>query len=239
MNTWYTRTTDIAPFSRAKDTDIDVPLASIEAAFDGLPDKHATKKGFGRPVVMADATAVDEGATAGQINKSSIFFGPDTGAANAHVVTLGITPAAYVAGLRVAFEAAATNAGAATVNVNGLGAKQLKDHDGTSLRPTAIVAGQYVEAVYVSGGYFQVVSDVRGITLSDVTTATAAAVTATEQVALAAAQVTLAEEQVALAEEQVALAEEQVALATEKADLTTLALSNANVTFATHFKYNF
>src|SRR4051794_24737087 len=45
------------------------------------------------------------------------------GTANAITLTYSQAPAAYVQGEKFAFKAAASNSGATTVNVNGLGAK--------------------------------------------------------------------------------------------------------------------
>ena len=49
-----------------------------------------------------------------------------TGSSNAFAVTLSPIPAAYVAGLRVQFIANFTNTGPCTLNVNGLGAKNIR-----------------------------------------------------------------------------------------------------------------
>ncbi|MEE9510298.1 MAG: hypothetical protein V3V81_07370 [Candidatus Bathyarchaeia archaeon] len=53
-------------------------------------------------------------------------FITSTGSANAYVLTLAVAPAAYVTGQTFRFKANFANTGAATVNVNSLGAKALE-----------------------------------------------------------------------------------------------------------------
>ena len=67
-------------------------------------------------------------------------FYTDSGIANAYVLnTTGSfqAPTAYVDGMEVRFRTSNTNTGASTININGLGAKNIKNSDGT----TDILAG--------------------------------------------------------------------------------------------------
>lgn len=54
----------------------------------------------------------------------------------------------YADGLRVGFNAAATNTGAATLNISSVGAKNIRDPDGDVLSAGAIVGGRFTEAVF-------------------------------------------------------------------------------------------
>lgn len=54
----------------------------------------------------------------------------------------------YTDGLAVGFVAAATNTGACTLNISGLGAKGLRSPDGNVLAAGGIVSGRYTEAVF-------------------------------------------------------------------------------------------
>jgi hypothetical protein len=63
-------------------------------------------------------------------------------------VALSKAPSAYTAGLQVRFLAANANTGASTLNVNGLGVKNLRRQDGTALRAGDILAGMPVSATY-------------------------------------------------------------------------------------------
>jgi hypothetical protein len=73
-----------------------------------------------------------------------------TGASNAYAVTIPSSVTAYARGLLVAFRANFANTGAATLNVNSIGATDLKDSAGTALTSGAIASGQVVLAVYDS-----------------------------------------------------------------------------------------
>ncbi len=75
------------------------------------------------------------------------------GSANAQTLTYTVAPAAYVKGDSYAFIAGFTNTGATTLNVNGLGAKNILVGS-TALTAGRITAGQAV-AVYYDGTQFQ------------------------------------------------------------------------------------
>lgn len=78
------------------------------------------------------------------------------GTANAMTVTLAPVPASYAAiiGAPIRILVAATNTGAATLNVNGLGAKAIKIDGATALRAGDIVSGSVLEVIY-DGTAFQ------------------------------------------------------------------------------------
>jgi hypothetical protein len=78
------------------------------------------------------------------------------GAANAQTLTYAAAPAGYFQGQRFSFIAGFTNAGAATLNVNGIGAKSIFI-DSVALAGGEIVAGSVVETVY-DGTQFQITS---------------------------------------------------------------------------------
>lgn len=85
-------------------------------------------------------------------------YAPDTGAANAYVVTLSPALGAYTTGVLVQFKATNANTTASTVNVNGLGVKTIKKNDGaTDLVANDIKIGQIVSLEY-DGTNFQMVS---------------------------------------------------------------------------------
>lgn len=80
-------------------------------------------------------------------------YWPDTGAANALVVTPTIALAAYSNGLTLQVNPANANTTAATLNVSGLGATAIVNPDGTALVGTEIVAGAIMELVYQAGAF--------------------------------------------------------------------------------------
>ena len=93
---------------------------------------------------------------------SAQIYAPDTGAANAYVVTLSPAPSAYTAGMVVNFLATNANTTTSTLNVNGLGAKTLVKDVSTNLAAGDIAAGQMVTAIY-DGTNFQVTSDLGNV----------------------------------------------------------------------------
>jgi hypothetical protein len=82
--------------------------------------------------------------------------GTSTGAANTYVVTTGSGNAAYAAGMVARFKAHQANTGAATVNVNSLGAKDLRKRGGVVLADGDIQNGATLVCLY-DGTNFQVV----------------------------------------------------------------------------------
>lgn len=98
--------------------------------------------------------ALDPAKLAAAINSGAYISATDTGAANALVVTLAPPPAAYGFGMRLRVKVAASNTGAATINVNGLGAKSITLGDATALPAGALIAGAVVTLTY-DGTRFQ------------------------------------------------------------------------------------
>jgi len=89
--------------------------------------------------------------------RGSFNYSNDTGAADAYVVTLATPPLAYAAGMQVIFIAANANTGAAaTLNVNGLGAKSLVRGVNTTPTVNFIKVGSVVVAIY-DGTRFQMI----------------------------------------------------------------------------------
>jgi hypothetical protein len=104
------------------------------------------------------------------IQKSELTFAIDAGSSDAYAISLSVAPTSYVTGQQVHFVANTANTGSATLNVNGLGAKSLKDIFGNDLVTGAILSGQLVSAEY--NGTDFIVTSVRGdvATLNDTQT---------------------------------------------------------------------
>jgi hypothetical protein len=79
-----------------------------------------------------------------------------TGSANAYVLTSGLSLASYVAGQRFLIKTNFANTGAATINVDGLGAKNLTKNGTTALASGDLSSGVYYFIVY-DGTQFQIV----------------------------------------------------------------------------------
>jgi hypothetical protein len=92
----------------------------------------------------------------GNVVSPTYNYGPESGAADAYVVTMAPVPIGYATGMQITFIAGAANTGAATVNVNSLGAKALKRGVSTDPGADYIKAGSAVVAVY-DGTNFQMI----------------------------------------------------------------------------------
>lgn len=96
-------------------------------------------------------------ATPSDVQKASYIYAEDSGASDAYAVTLTPAPTAYTTGMIVAFKANTANTGAATLNVNSLGAKTIKKHNDQDLATGDIEAAQRVLVIY-DGTNFQMLS---------------------------------------------------------------------------------
>lgn len=76
------------------------------------------------------------------------------GSASAYTITYGGAPVKYDKGIKYAFWANHTNTGAATLNINSLGAKPIVRNDGAALTAGQIVSGS-VAVVYYDGTNFR------------------------------------------------------------------------------------
>ena len=83
-----------------------------------------------------------------ELQKSAYSFAADAEASDTYVIALTPTLTAYTTGQRFNFTANTANTGAATLNVDALGAKPIIKGDATALVTGDILAGQVVEVVY-------------------------------------------------------------------------------------------
>lgn len=93
------------------------------------------------------------------IQNNAYNYGVDTGAANAYVVSLLPAPTSYQAGLEINFRPVNSNTSlVCTINVNGLGVKNIRRGDGTLfLRLKDLQAGKLAKLVY-DGTQFQLMN---------------------------------------------------------------------------------
>jgi hypothetical protein len=94
-------------------------------------------------------------------------YAPDTGSANAYVVTLTGVSTAYSAGLRIQFKAGNANTTASTLNVNAQGAKNITYQDASAIASGTIAANSIVDVMY-DGTQFLLMNDPAGGTGGDV-----------------------------------------------------------------------
>jgi hypothetical protein len=122
-------------------------------------------------IVLDDVSAVVTkkmkiGTVLKKVQDGSIVYAADSVGTDAYAVTLSPVPAAYTTGMTVTFKAGTANTGAATLNINSLGAKSIKKNNDVDLADSDIEVGQMVTVCY-DGTNFQMQSQKAN---SDVTT---------------------------------------------------------------------
>ncbi len=113
--------------------------------------------GSNKLTMGATATAVGDFPIVSDIQNAVHTYVTSTGSANAYLIALTPAPAAYAAGQPFRFKANFANTGAATINVNSLGAKDLKRYGSIPLVTGEIRVDQIVTVVY-DGTQFQTIS---------------------------------------------------------------------------------
>lgn len=106
----------------------------------------------------AVTTGLDKLPTEARLKQGTTnYCGASGGSANAYTMTLPYAPASYADGLEVVFKANHTNTGAATGNVNSLGAVSIVRRDGTALSANDLVANKIYRVRYNStSGYLEI-----------------------------------------------------------------------------------
>ena len=100
-------------------------------------------------VNIGSATARANAARLSQVQDGSVIWGgTSTNSGNAYSITLSPPITAYAAGQRFVFKANAANTGAATLNVNAVGAVNIRQGNNVALEGNEILANQIVEVVY-------------------------------------------------------------------------------------------
>lgn len=137
----------------------------------GTPNASATVSGKVEAATTAESQAgTDTGGTgaltfvspsdiAANVQDSVYSFAADAEASDTYAITLTPAPSAYATGQRFTFTANTANTGAATLNVNALGAKAILKENNVALADNDIESGQVVEVVY-DGTQFQMMSPV-------------------------------------------------------------------------------
>lgn len=95
-----------------------------------------------------------------QAQSGSVNYAASTTAANTYTATLAPAPTAYTTGMPVRILFTNANTGAATINLNSLGAKSIVTSAGAALAAGQIAAGMMVTLVY-DGTNFQITNPIQ------------------------------------------------------------------------------
>jgi len=106
---------------------------------------------------VGNATARNQYLAVGQLQDGTLTYGTTGGSSNAYTLSLIPSVTAYVAGQTFTFNASFANTGAATLNVNSVGAVPITVNGTVALRSGAIPSGAVVTVVY-DGTQFQAIS---------------------------------------------------------------------------------
>lgn len=129
-------------------------------------DASTTTKGVVEEATLAETLArTATGGTSARlfvnpVNLTTVMtydYAADSVGSDAYAITVTPVPTAYVTGQTFTFKAGTANTGAATLNVNSLGAKTIKKNYNTDLETGDILANQIVKVVY-DGTNMQLVS---------------------------------------------------------------------------------
>lgn len=123
-NPYYEFTPAFVPGTKARAEDVNVQYQNIQNAFDILPGD-------------ADALTTD-----------TAIFAPESGAGNAYVVTMPDTRTSNQDGDGIRFFATHTNTGAATLDVDGIGAVAFTNWDGDAFVGGEVISGRLYEVRY-------------------------------------------------------------------------------------------
>ncbi len=113
----------------ARAESVEAELATIVSAFNKVPEQLS-------------------------LEQDRAAYAADTGSANAYVIALPATLAAYTTGLAVRVKIANLNTGASTLNIDSLGVKTITRFNGDALEAGDLAAGAVIE-LYYDGTNFQ------------------------------------------------------------------------------------
>lgn len=148
--------------------DADTAAGGTSARLFTNPSTLATSK-YGTRLPTADEKSALAGegtpsssnkyVTASSLQDGGLIYAASSAGSDTYAITLSPAPSAYAAGQVFNFKADVANTGAATLNVNSLGAKTIKKLNDQDLATGDIEAGQVVTVVY-DGTSMQMTSQV-------------------------------------------------------------------------------
>lgn len=146
-----------------------------------LPAASTTQAGIVQLNDTLTSTSTTQAATANavkQVNDAIVAHSADyvkhpayavaSGSANAYTVTLNPTPTSYIEGMAIVLKINVDNTGASTLNVNGLGAVDLKRSDGSDFTSGMLKANSIYTFRY-NGINFILQGEGSGLSITDQT----------------------------------------------------------------------
>lgn len=116
---------------------------------------------------VGNATVRTNYTSAGQVQDGTLTYLTSVAGTNTITAVGAVGMTAYATGQKFTFVSAGANTGAATININSIGAKALTKNGATALSAGDIASGSAVEVVY-DGTQFQVVSSLPSAASGDV-----------------------------------------------------------------------
>lgn len=135
--------------------------ASLNIAGLNSPTANISMGGF-KMTTAGLATAATDYARLDQVQTRVVAYAADSVGSDAYAITLSPALAAYAVGQSFYFAAGTANTGAATLNINGLGAKTIKKDYNADLNDGDIAQNQIVHVVY-DGTNFQLLTPAHGL----------------------------------------------------------------------------
>lgn len=111
---------------------------------------------------VGNATVRNNYASAGQVQDGVITYLTSVSGTNTITAVGAVGMTAYATGQKFTFIAAGANTGAATININSIGAKSITKNGATALSAGDLASGAVAEVVY-DGTQFQLISGLAGL----------------------------------------------------------------------------
>lgn len=137
-----------APFNAQLDDLATEMTASLSRSSGTGAMSRNLPMGGNRVVDVGEATDRLDAPRAEQVLNNAFSSAVDTGAADAYVITLAPVPDSYSTFMELWFSTSNTNTGASTINVNGLGVKNIKLDSATDVGAGAISTTKPNHIVY-------------------------------------------------------------------------------------------
>jgi len=135
--------------------------ASLNIAGLNSPTSNISMGNF-KLTNAANGTSASDYATVGQVQSRVVAYAADSVGTDSYAITLSPALSAYAVGQQFVFAAGTANTGAATLNINGLGAKTIKKNYNIDLSDGDIAQNQMITVVY-DGTNFQMQNPGRGL----------------------------------------------------------------------------